>query len=44
MLLAYAPSFIKRQALGSFSIALVGVAVHISDALLIGIYDFEAPV
>jgi hypothetical protein len=38
----YASSFVKRQSLGGLSIALVGVAVHISDGLLICIYDLEA--
>src|SRR5262249_32897149 len=29
----YASSFVKRQPLGSFSIALIGVTVHIGDRL-----------
>jgi hypothetical protein len=37
MFACYAPSFIKRQSLGGFSIALVGAAVHVSNGLLVGV-------
>ena len=37
----YASSFIKRQPLSGFSIALVGVTIHIGDILPIGVYDLE---
>jgi hypothetical protein len=40
----YASGFIKSHRLGNFGIALVGVAVHVSDGLLIGVYDLEAAV
>jgi len=32
----------KKLRFGNFSTALVGVAIHVSDSLLIGIYDLEA--
>jgi hypothetical protein len=35
-------SFIKSHRLGNLSIALISMAIHISDGLLIGVYDFEA--
>ena len=40
----YAPSLIKRQPLSGLSIALVGAAIHVSDGLLISVYNFEARV
>ena len=37
----YASSFIKSEALGYFSIALVGVAIHISESLPLASITFE---
>ena len=36
------PRFIKCEALSGISIALVGMAVHVGDSLLIGVNDLEA--
>jgi hypothetical protein len=39
----YASSLIKRQPLGGFSIALVGIAVHIGDRLLFASVTLNPP-
>ena len=38
----YASSFVERQPVSGFSIALVGMTVHVGNALPVGIYYLEA--
>jgi hypothetical protein len=40
----YAPCLIESQSLGDSGIVRVGVAIDVSDGLLVGVHDLEAAV